>query len=95
LDGVFNRLFYSSNIELCILPAFFAVLEMAHPYEHEVWPVGSVIRKIETGEFALIKEHIRHFDGKFQYYLVNIEGKDGQYAAIHDRYELEALPKKE
>jgi hypothetical protein len=68
---------------------------MAHPYEHEVWPVGSVIRKIETGEFAIIKQHIRHLDGSFQYYLVEIEGRGGPYCAIHDRWELEALPKSE
>jgi hypothetical protein len=68
---------------------------MAHPQEHEVWPVGTVIRKIDTGEFGIIKEHMRHMNGSFQYYLVEIEGKDGQYAAIHDRWELEALPKKE
>jgi hypothetical protein len=65
---------------------------MAHPREDEVWPVGTVIRKIETGEFALIRQIVRHLDGSFQYYLVEKEGKEGQYCAIHDRWELEALP---
>jgi hypothetical protein len=68
---------------------------MAHPQEHEVWPVGTVIREIATGEFALIKQQVRHFNGSFQYYLVELENKKGQYCAIHDRFELEALPKSE
>jgi hypothetical protein len=68
---------------------------MAHPQEHEVWPAGTVIRRKDTGEFALIKQQIRMLDGSFQYYLVEVEGKEGQYCAIHSRYELEAMPKSE
>lgn len=65
---------------------------MAHPREEEVWPEDSVIRKQKTGEFAIIKQVVRHIGGKFQYYLVEIEGKKGQYCALHDEWELEALP---
>jgi hypothetical protein len=68
---------------------------MAHPQEHEVWPVNTVIREIKTGQFALIKKQARMLDGSFQHYLVEVEGKEGQYCAIHDRWELEALPKSE
>lgn len=67
---------------------------MAHPSEEEVWPVDTVIREKTTGEFAIIRQVMRHLDGSFQYYLVEKEGKEGQYCAIHDRWELEALPKK-
>lgn len=67
---------------------------MAHPQEHEVWPVGTVIREIKTGQFAIIRHVMRHLNGSFQYYLAEFENKKGQYCAIHDRWELEALPKK-
>jgi hypothetical protein len=66
---------------------------MAHPHEEEVWPVDTVIRDKKTGEFAIIRQVIRHLDGSFQYYLVEKEGKKGRYCAIHDRWEFEAPPK--
>lgn len=67
---------------------------MAHPSEEEVWPVDTVIRHSKTGEFAIIRKVVRHTGGKFQYYLIEREGLPGQYCAIHDEWELEALPKK-
>jgi hypothetical protein len=66
---------------------------MAHPREEEVWPVDTVIRDKKTGVFGLIKQQVRMKDGSFQYYLVEIEGRKGQYCAIHSEWEFEAPPK--
>lgn len=67
---------------------------MAHPKDHEVYPVGTVVRLKDTGQFAIIKQHTFLKDGQnFLHYLGIIEGRgDGLYCLIHDEVDLEALP---
>ncbi len=67
---------------------------MAHPKDHEVYPVETVVRWKKTGQFAIIKA--RNFckdEIGFLHYLGVIEGRgDGLYCLIHDDLELEHLP---
>lgn len=66
---------------------------MAHPKDHEVFPVGTVVRLKKTGEFAIITHvDFRNGDRDFQNYRGTIEGRGGPYALYHDDLELEALP---
>jgi hypothetical protein len=70
---------------------------MEHPKDHEVYPVGTVVREIKTGVFWMIIKPVFLMDGKgFLHYLARKEGyeyKEGQYHALyHEGVELEALP---
>jgi hypothetical protein len=66
---------------------------MAHPKDNEVFPVDSVVRLKETGQFAIIKRQSFQMNGQgFLNYEGEIEGRNGLYCLIHDRIELECLP---
>lgn len=66
---------------------------MAHPLDHEVYPIGTVVRIIETGEFAVIKLQTFQMNGSgFLHYLGEIEGRTGLYCIIHDRVDVECFP---
>jgi hypothetical protein len=67
---------------------------MPHPKDHEVYPIGTVVRLKRTGEFARITDHgFQHGGRGFLNYIGIIEGRgDGRYALYHDDLELEALP---
>ena len=67
---------------------------MAHPKDHEVYPVETVVRFKKTGLFALIKSHTFMMEGRgFLNYLGEVEGKKGIYAIYHDDIQIECLPK--
>ena len=67
---------------------------MAHPKDHEVYLVDTVVRWKRTGQFALIKSHTFLRDGKgFLNYLAEIEGRNGIFAIYHDDLEFECAPK--
>lgn len=68
---------------------------MGHPKDDEVYPIGTVVRIIKTGEFALIKKQTFLMDGwLFLHYLGNIEGREegALYCLIHSDLDLECLP---
>lgn len=66
---------------------------MAHPKDHEVYSVGTVVRLKNTGQFATIKIQVFQMSGQgFLHYLGEIEGQEGLYCLIHDRLEVECLP---
>ena len=66
---------------------------MAHPKDSEVYPVDSVVRLKETGQFAIIrKQSFQMNERGFLNYLGEIEGREGLYCLIHDRLELECRP---
>jgi len=60
-----------------------------------IYPIGTVVRRKKTGEFAIIKRYTFQHEGKnFLNYLGQIEGKNesDMYALYHNEIELEALP---
>ena len=66
---------------------------MAHPKDHEAYPVDTIVRIKDTGQFARIVGHTFLKDRKgFLNYLAEIEGRNGQYALYHDDIDLENLP---
>ena len=66
---------------------------MAHPKDYEVYPLGTVVRLKNTGQFAIIKIQAFQMNGQgFLHYLGEIEGREGLYCLIHDRLEVECLP---
>lgn len=68
---------------------------MAHPKDEDVYPIGTTVRRIKTGEFARITDIVFQFNGKnFLHYLGEIEGREGKYCLLHDEVELEVLPPK-
>jgi hypothetical protein len=62
--------------------------------DEDVFPIGTVVRRRKTGEFALIKNYTFQHEGKgFLNYLGQIENKgDGIYAIYHEDIDLECLP---
>jgi hypothetical protein len=66
---------------------------VAHPKDSEVYPIGTVVRLLKTGEFARIIDHTFLFEGRnFLHYLGEIEGREGRWCLIHGEVELEVLP---
>lgn len=66
---------------------------MAHPKDDEVYPVGTVVRRHKTGEFAIIRDVVFRKENKyFSHYRAEIEGREGLYCIIHDEVDLESLP---
>jgi len=63
--------------------------------EADIYPLGTVVRRKKTGEFAIIKKYTYQHEGRgFLNYLGHIEGKGGNlYALYHDDIDLECLPK--
>lgn len=68
--------------------------DMPHPKDSEIYPVDTVVRLIDSGLFATIKVQAFQMNGQgFLYYLGEIEGKEGLYCLIHDRLEVQCLPR--
>jgi hypothetical protein len=66
---------------------------MAHPQNHEIYPLGTVVQLKKTHEFAIIRQHVDLMGSTFLHYLGEIEGRgEDLYCLIHDEVELEALP---
>lgn len=63
--------------------------------DEDVYPIDTIVRLRDTGEFARITGHnwLRpELKKHFLNYFAEIEGKKGQFAVYHSEVELEALP---
>ena len=63
--------------------------------DSEVYPIDTIVRLKDTGEFARITGHnwLRpETNQHFLNYYAELEGKEGVFAIYHHDCELEALP---
>ncbi|CAN5317588.1 hypothetical protein BH10BAC4_BH10BAC4_25190 [soil metagenome] len=69
------------------------LIAFMHPRDEQVYPIGTVVRIIKTGQFSIIKDQTFVKDNRnFLNYLGQIEGREGLYALYHEDVDLECLP---
>ena len=67
---------------------------MPHPKDDEIFPIGSTVFWKKRNCFAIIVDHGTGKDGRefLNYYVNEIKGREGNFAAYHDDLTLIDLP---